>query len=240
MINSNLEREIAIAPIALPLTKEEFIQAGIDPESIPIATAAHLTSDLKFCTEENKPYNDIQKTRLEIKPSEKIERQEANLVIEKVEKVRKHTQLHHTQFRSSTPALKDTSTNSNSRELDIVDPHKTNTYLSAWFFLFLIFSIIATIVSITLLYFNRDQKLYLIPPAVMLLLGCLYFIWMMNTRCCVCHQKLFTIAKNRKKQRAHYIPVLGYVIPTALHMALRGFYRCMVCGSGISLFKNKE
>lgn len=240
MITSNLEHEIAIAPIAIPLTKEEFIQAGINPETIPIASSAHLTSDLKFCTEENKPFNETQKAHLEIEPPEQIERQESNLVIERVERITKHSNPNKTEFSSSTPLAKHSLTDPNLRELDIVDPNKTNTYLSAWFLLFFIFSILATVVSTALLYFDRDQKLYLIAPAVMLLLGCLYFIWIMNTRCCVCHQRQFTMAKNRKKQRAHYIPIIGYVIPTALHMALRGFYRCMVCGSGISLFKNKE
>ena len=233
----DLEREIAIAPIAIPLTEEEFTQAHIDPKAIPIATSAHLATDLIFCTEENKPFSENPKVQLEIKTPELIERQQSNLVIERVVK---KSHLHDTHFSSSTPLAENTLTDPNLRELDIVDPHKTNTYLSAWFFLFLIFSIIATLVSTVLLYFDREQKLYLIAPAAMLVLGCLYFLWIMNTRCCVCHQKQFTIAKNRKKQRAHYIPLLGYVFPTALHMAFRGFYRCMVCGSGISLFKNKE
>lgn len=226
-----LELEKNIAPFAIPLQEQELIDAKIDLADIPLATPANKADDLLICTAENRPQLEKVKPTFEETPKAVKVAKSETLVIERVKPNYQQFQVDQIAELSTQDPQKDTKSHF------ITDPHRFNTYFSACGLLCLTLSFISTIICVSLLLYDRSQKLYLIGPASLLLFGILYFMWIGQTRCCVCHQKQFVRGRNRKKDQAHYVKGIGYVIPTALHIIFRGFYKCMVCGSGISIFK---
>ena len=52
----DLNTELKIAPSAIPISKQELIQGGVDIDSLPVAQAASTSNTVKVCTAENRPY----------------------------------------------------------------------------------------------------------------------------------------------------------------------------------------
>ena len=122
-------------------------------------------------------------------------------------------------------------------DIGIIDPTSFLTFLSALITVLFFLSTFIGLAGIVLLLINQEQKLYAIGPGITLLMALLYVLFAFPKRCCVCHQKQFTKAHNRTKGKSHYIPLLGYVVPTSFRILFfRNFY-CIVCSSKLRLFK---
>jgi len=52
----DLNIELKIAPRAIPISKKDLIQGGVDIDSLPGAQAASTSNTVKVCTTENRPY----------------------------------------------------------------------------------------------------------------------------------------------------------------------------------------
>jgi hypothetical protein len=72
------------------------------------------------------------------------------------------------------------------------------------------------------------------PLSVFFFLGS-YLITGLKAKCTVCGQKCFLPKKCLKNKKAHYIPLLGYIIPCALHVLLFRWFRCTYCGTSIRI-----
>ena len=74
-------------------------------------------------------------------------------------------------------------------------------------------------------------------PAALVLVGLLYLIFGLSSKCCVCNQKLFIYRAKLKSDKAHHLPGLGYVLPLCIHLILFGWFRCAHCGTPVRLKK---
>lgn len=73
-------------------------------------------------------------------------------------------------------------------------------------------------------------------PLALPIAGIAYLIWGVGAgKCRVCGQRLFVPKACRKNAKAHHVPVLGYIIPTALHMLVFRWFRCTYCGTPVRL-----
>ncbi len=52
----DLDTELKIAPRAIPITKQDLIQGGVNIDSLLVAQAASTSNTVKVCTAENRPY----------------------------------------------------------------------------------------------------------------------------------------------------------------------------------------
>lgn len=72
-------------------------------------------------------------------------------------------------------------------------------------------------------------------PIALPIVGLIYVIAANQCRCRVCGQKNY-LPKNCKKHRnAHHLPVIGYILPTSLHILSFKWFRCIFCGTPIRL-----
>ena len=225
-----IKSEANIAPKAIPLDKEELEAAGIDLDSLPIASAAIDDANLQFCTTLNYPQkaasiNTIDSFNNQSKSTGSNEEKQKELHIERI--------------KPQNLTASDT-TPSTAKPHSLLKPaEKFNLFLSASITLLAVISVIAMLVCAVLLFFDREQKLYLMGPAAAILFGFAYLVFASKTKCCVCFQKQFVKNRSSKKSNAHHIPLLGYVIPTCLSIVFRGWYRCMICGTEIGVYRDK-
>ena len=54
-------------------------------------------------------------------------------------------------------------------------------------------------------------------------------------KCRICGQGQFIPRACRKNAKAHHVPLVGYIIPTALHMLVFRWFRCTYCGTPVRL-----
>ncbi len=64
-----------------------------------------------------------------------------------------------------------------------------------------------------------------------------YLFWGMSARCRVCGQRQFAPKKCLKNKKAHHIPLIGYIFPTALHAMFFKWFYCTYCGTAVRLKK---
>ncbi|MBK1854476.1 DUF4332 domain-containing protein [Verrucomicrobiaceae bacterium 5K15] len=64
-----------------------------------------------------------------------------------------------------------------------------------------------------------------------------YLFWGLSARCRICSQRQFTPKKCLKNKKAHHIPLIGYIFPTALHALFYKWFYCIYCGTAIRLKK---
>lgn len=74
-------------------------------------------------------------------------------------------------------------------------------------------------------------------PAALTVVGTIYLIFGMSSKCCVCNQKLFIYRSKLKSEKAHHIPGFGYVLPLCVHLILFRWFRCSDCGTPVRLRK---
>lgn len=71
-------------------------------------------------------------------------------------------------------------------------------------------------------------------PLALPVVGAAYFIWGVGSgRCKICNQPLFVPRGVNKNAKAHHVPVIGYIIPTALHLLVFRWFRCTYCGTAV-------
>jgi hypothetical protein len=90
------------------------------------------------------------------------------------------------------------------------------------------------------------DQLYNVPEVMWWMIGvvsCLavsvlfYLIWGIAARCRVCGQRQFAPKKCLKNRKAHHIPWIGYIFPTALHAIFYKWFYCTYCGTAVRLKK---
>lgn len=64
-----------------------------------------------------------------------------------------------------------------------------------------------------------------------------YLIWGLSSRCRICGQRQFAPKKCLKNKKAHHIPIIGYIFPTALHAMFYKWFYCTYCGTAVRLKK---
>jgi hypothetical protein len=67
--------------------------------------------------------------------------------------------------------------------------------------------------------------------------GICYLIWGIRAQCRVCGQRQFAPKMCLKNRKAHHIPVIGYIFPTALHAMFYKWFYCTYCGTAVRLKK---
>jgi hypothetical protein len=77
-------------------------------------------------------------------------------------------------------------------------------------------------------------KWLLVFPLALPVVGAAYFIWGVGSgQCRICNQPLFVPKGANKNSKAHHVPVIGYIIPTALHLLVFRWFRCTYCGTAV-------
>jgi len=67
--------------------------------------------------------------------------------------------------------------------------------------------------------------------------GICYLLWGLRARCRVCGQRQFAPKMCLKHRKAHHIPLIGYIFPTALHAMFYKWFYCTYCGTAVRLKK---
>jgi hypothetical protein len=80
------------------------------------------------------------------------------------------------------------------------------------------------------------QKLWLLAvPVAFLLFGLFYLAVSRPVKCRVCGQPIYVHKACRRNPKAHHVPLLGYILPTIVHLWLFHWFRCMYCGTSVRL-----
>lgn len=80
-------------------------------------------------------------------------------------------------------------------------------------------------------------KWILVFPLALPVLGFLYLSFGLGGKCRICGQRLFWPRHCRKNSKAHHVPLIGHIVPTALHMLTFKWFRCIYCGTPVRLKK---
>lgn len=84
--------------------------------------------------------------------------------------------------------------------------------------------------------FSWVPKWFLVFPIFLLTSGVIYLIWGVGSgKCRICGQRLFVPKNCLKNSKAHHIPVIGYILPTALHLLVFRWFRCTYCGTPVRI-----
>jgi hypothetical protein len=71
-------------------------------------------------------------------------------------------------------------------------------------------------------------------PLALPVVGGAYLIWGVGSgQCRICNQQLFVPRRVNKNSKAHHVPGIGYIIPTALHLLVFRWFRCTYCGTAV-------
>ncbi len=221
-----LEQELYIAPLAIPLSPSLLDEKGIKLDSLPVAKSISEAKNFQICEASNQTKREESTIQAKTDSNAYVNKDAGDFKVD----------------RSPPVALKGFTQNrkvATSKKTDegIVDPKSFLTVLAAFITVLLFLSAFIGVLGVVLLIINRDQKLYLIGPGITLLMAILYLLFPFQKRCCVCHQKQFVKAQNRKKANSHYIPLLGYIIPTSFRILVRRNFYCMICNSKLRIFK---
>jgi len=92
----------------------------------------------------------------------------------------------------------------------------------------------ATFVAGGLILAKYPLWLFLIPAAFSIF-GILYFMSARGLKCRICGQPLFAPKACHRHSKAHRLPILGYILPTSLHILLFHWFRCMYCGTSVRI-----
>lgn len=110
-------------------------------------------------------------------------------------------------------------------------------YGCRWF-IFINLLILLSFAITSLVLVDKDKYNWVIWAPLLAVLGIiLYFTLAQSSKCPVCNQKQFAPKICRKHRDAHHWPVLGYMLPTALHALIFKWFRCIYCGTSIRLKK---
>lgn len=66
-----------------------------------------------------------------------------------------------------------------------------------------------------------------------------FIIFSRLATCPVCHMRIFSFGQYTRNRAAHYMPLFGYNIPTALHTIFLWRYNCPACGTPVKLVGSK-
>lgn len=116
------------------------------------------------------------------------------------------------------------------------------TYLSAVLLIWLFVALAGSIAyTACLLLGIMENNLSLYIPAGLFLSGVLpYLLIVRKTKCSVCNMPVLSMSNYPRNKHAHHFPLLGYTIPTALHLFFLLWYRCPACGTPQKLLKRRH
>ena len=125
----------------------------------------------------------------------------------------------------------------------VLHPDPISVRVSAFFAVLVQLFLAANFIGIPWLliheYLNGDSMLWwVVGLASGLVLSALcYLFWGLSARCRVCGQRQFSPKKCLKNKKAHHIPIIGYILPTALHALFYKWFYCAYCGTAVRLKK---
>jgi len=125
----------------------------------------------------------------------------------------------------------------------VLHPDAGRVRVAAFFAALVMISLIVGIIGIPWLliheYRSGDSMLWwVIGIALTMLVSALcYVFWGLSARCRVCGQRQFAPKKCIKNKKAHHIPLLGYILPSALHALFYKWLYCTYCGTAVRLKK---
>jgi len=95
-----------------------------------------------------------------------------------------------------------------------------------------------TFVGGFLVIYNKEKFWWAMFSPILFLIGLfLFFVLTRGAQCPICRQRQFTIRTCLRHRNAHHWPVIGYMLPTALHIILFKWFRCIYCGTSVRLKK---
>jgi hypothetical protein len=84
--------------------------------------------------------------------------------------------------------------------------------------------------------FSWVPRWLLVFPLSLPVVGLAFLIFGVGAgKCRICGQRQFVPRACRKNIKAHHVPLIGYIIPTALHMLSFRWFRCTYCGTPVRL-----
>ncbi len=88
-----------------------------------------------------------------------------------------------------------------------------------------------------LLWFKDEEKaIWLVAiPAAFFVFGFFYMLFSRPLKCRVCGQPIFSPKACGRHVKGHRFPLLGYILPTSIHILLFHWFRCMYCGTSVRL-----
>ncbi len=127
------------------------------------------------------------------------------------------------------------------KENAIYNTRPVRTYFSAFFFILGVLSLVTFVVMAARLIMHIDEEVNYILFAVLLVLGIFpYFMYTIKTRCPVCNMNIFSLRNYTRNAHAHYFPVLGFTLSTALHIFFLFWFRCPACGTSQKIAKKRK
>ncbi len=118
--------------------------------------------------------------------------------------------------------------------------HPIALYLGAWATILLVLDVCAIIIVPTLIILGFDLNVNIRTTGFAIAGGCAlpYFLLSARALCSVCRIKVFSFKKYSHNREAHWMPLLGCALPTALHVAFRFWFRCPACGTPQKLYRH--
>jgi len=126
----------------------------------------------------------------------------------------------------------------------VLHPDPMSVRISAFFAVLVQVFLVITIIAVPSLI--AYDTMFDVPGAMWWILGIIvglvlaalcYLFWGINARCRVCGQRQFAPKKCLKNKKAHHIPMIGYIFPTALHAMFFKWFYCTYCGTAVRLKK---
>lgn len=119
--------------------------------------------------------------------------------------------------------------------------HSLATWLGAWATLLLVADL-AAFIWVPISVFIGVPLPFGIQECGIIALVCAlpWLCFVGSARCAVCSMKAFSFRRYIHSKAAHRLPLLGTVIPTALHVIFLGWYRCPACGTPQKLFRSRK
>ena len=110
--------------------------------------------------------------------------------------------------------------------------------------LLLLVPVISTVSIIAMIITQTLPELPISVPVLTVLsiaLPCVPFIFLARLATCpVCHIRIFRFSRYSRHRGAHYLPLLGFNMATALHLLFRAYYVCPGCGTPVKLIGVKK
>jgi len=121
----------------------------------------------------------------------------------------------------------------------VLHPKPSQIRIAAFFTLLFFFSMMVAFIGIPLALVyehmtGQNTVLWVLAMAGLLFIcGLCYAIWGASERCRVCNQRQFVPRKCLKHKQAHRFPLIGYILPTALHLLWYKWSHCIYCGTSV-------
>ena len=208
---------------ALPVPVAQMMRSGLAIEEIPAARV--IAAPAK---EEDIAFAKIDDSTTEAQPVSQIDKSEKTLPANFATRGRGIM----TTVRAETNQGR--SEHSRSFIRGVLYPRVGDLYAGALstilIFIFFPFAVISGIMVI----FNPNPWL-VIAPLGLVISALFYLMFGLKPRCRICGQGVFVSKSCHRHTKAHHIPVIGYILPTALQMLIFRWFRCIYCGTSIRL-----